>query len=115
MILVRATGLGFLGREERGNALPVLISELEGDRLQPLRRRTVERSWLVFCPSSAMTRLGNRLVAATKRGPGEPEVAPLGWFSDGVEQSTHLRHGQRKEVGMPPFSPVVASRRVTSR
>jgi hypothetical protein len=115
VIVVRATGLGSLGRQERGNVRPVLVCELEREGAQPLQRRTVERRWLVLCPSSDMTRLGHRLVVATKRRPGQPKVAALGWFGDREEQPTDFRYGQRKEVVMPPFSSAVACRRVTSR
>jgi hypothetical protein len=115
VIIVRATGLRFLGREERSNALPVLIRELEGDGLQPLQDGTAERNRLVLGPSSAVTGLGNRLMTATKGRPGKAEVNVLGWFGDGEEQPTDLRHSQGEEVCWPPFSPAVASRHVTSR
>ena len=115
LIVVRAADLGFLWGQKPGHALPVVVREFEGDRLQPLQRGTAERSWLVLCPSSAVTGFGNRLVAASKGRPGEPQADVLRLFGDGEEQASHFGYGQREEVDTPPFSPVVACRRVTSK
>jgi hypothetical protein len=52
---------------------------------------------------------------ASKGRPGKPEAQRLGRFGDSQEQPSDLRNGQGEEVCWPPFSPAVASRRVTSR
>lgn len=115
MVGIRTSRLGLLWWEEVGNAVPALIRQLEFVRLEPLDRGRPERWWLTPCPPSAVTDLGDRLVAATKRRPSQPHAAALGWFGDGEEQSSDLGDGQGQEVCWPPFSPAVASRRVTSR
>jgi hypothetical protein len=112
---IRASSLGLLWWEQVRNTVPALIRQFELVRLQPLDGGRREQCCLMLASASGVTVLGNRLVPPTKGRPAESEAEALGWLRDGEEQPAHLGDGQGEEVGWPPFSPAVASRRVTSR
>jgi len=112
---IRAPGLGLLWWEQACNAVPALIGQLELVHVQPLDGGRPERRCLLLASASGVAVLGNCLMPSAKGRPAQSEAAARGWFGDGEEQPTNLGYGQREEVRWPPFSPAVASRRVTSR
>ena len=78
VFLVGATTLRLLWWEQLRDAVPPLIRELKVAHSQRVGGGRSERWCLLPGPSPAMTCLGDRLVAAAKDRPVQPEVKVLG-------------------------------------
>lgn len=101
--------------EQRSDPHPLLVGQVEIDRLKNLHLWAVENDCSLSCPSSSVTRFGNRSMVPTKGRPGQAEGEALRWLDQCKEETTDLGDGQWEEIAGPPFSAPFAVRRVTSR
>ena len=108
MVVIRTARLRLLWRKQLRDAVPTLIRELKVTHFELVDAGRPERWCLLPGSSSAMTYLGNRLVTAAKGRPAKLEGEALRRLSDSQKQPTDLRHGQREEIGTPPFSSILA-------
>jgi hypothetical protein len=121
MVARRTTDLRLLGWEERGDARPPLIGELESLGIQHLDRGQTHGAGVLSCSAGGMAARRHRLVAPPEARPGEPEAEVLGRLTERQEQAARLRYRQGDQVGcrspflLPSCSAALAWIRITSR
>lgn len=115
-LVVRGTTYGrLLGREQWHDASPPCIGQLRRGGSQDLDREQARRVGLVARPARRVAASGVRLVPTAKGRPSEAEIVAFGCLGERQQQAADFRHGERNQVGSPPFCPAVAWSRVTSR
>ena len=115
MVVGGTTRAGLLRREQRGDALPPRIGQVEGGAMQDLDRERALRVGVLPRSPRRVAALRIGLVPAAKGRPGEAESKAVGGLGERQQQAANFRYGERNQPAGAPCCSAVARCLVTSR